>query len=323
MVLGIISGLFAGALWGLTFVAPRAVLPFSALDLAIARYAIFGLTSVALMVHPAFRPRRVTRNQFLTAIALGVTGYVGYYVCAAYAVQLAGSAIPPLIIGALPVLLAIIGNWNDRGVSWGQLAFPLGLIAIGLGIVNGAALMQVGDPDSLGRLLLGVACAVLALVIWIAYAVLNARAMRGDHAPASLPWTGLQGIGAGLGVLPLIPLVWAMDHSAIPHHAVLSPESARFWIWALLLGIAGSWLATWFWAIASKRLPLALSAQLIVAETAFALLYGFAYEFRLPSTAEWIGISLQLVGVVMAVALFTRKKPAGFVEPLSPTLDAA
>ncbi len=308
MLLGIVSGLMAGALWGLTFVAPLAVMPFSAIDLAVARYLIFGLTSLLLMLHPAFRPRGITRAQFLTALMLGITGYVSYYICAAYAVQLAGSAIPPLIIGALPVLLAIIGNWSDRDVPWGRLALPVSLIALGIGIVNGAALMEIQSLASLSRLLLGVGCALAALLIWIVYAVLNARTMRGKNAPGSLPWTGLQGIGAGLGVLPLIPLSWLTETSALPHYALHSTEAIRFWIWAAVLGIAGSWLATWFWIVASKRLPLALSAQLIVTETAFALIYGFTYAHRLPSAAEWIGIGVQLIGVTMAVALFTRKK---------------
>lgn len=311
MAIGILAGLLAGALWGLTFVAPRIVLPYTEVDLAIARYAIFGVASLALMAHPAFRPGRITRELLLIAVLLGVTGYVFYYVSAAYAVRLAGPAIPPLIIGALPVLLAIIGNWNDKGVPWRLLAFPLALIALGLFIVNGATLAQAEDGTSRGAILLGALSALLALLIWIIYAVVNARAMRKADAPGSLPWTGLQGIGAGLGVLPLVPFIWLSDHSALPLHAPLSPESLRFWTWALILGIAGSWIATWLWVVASKRLPLALSAQLIVSETVFALIYGFAYELRWPSPAEWIGIVLQLVGVVAAVALFTRKKPGG------------
>jgi drug/metabolite transporter (DMT)-like permease len=309
MIIGIVAGLLTGALWGLTFVAPRIVLPYTEIDLAIMRYAIFGLTSLMLMLHPAFRPGRITGKRFLIAIILGVTGYVGYYLCAAYAVRLAGAAIPPLIIGALPVLLAIIGNWNDKDVPWRLLALPLSLIALGLLIINGATLAQAESPEARGSLLLGLVSAIAALLIWLVYAIINARVMRAPDAPASLPWTGLQGIGSGLGVLPLIPFIFIGEASALPDHALSSSESVRFWTWVLILGIAGSWLATWFWVIASKRLPLALSAQLIVSETVFALIYGFAYEARWPTSAEWTGITLQLIGVIAAVALFTRKKP--------------
>src|SRR6185503_8393915 len=42
-----------------------------------------------------------------------------------------------------------------------------------------------------------------------------------------------------------------------------------------------------------------------VAETAFGLIYGFIYQQRLPALAEWIGIALQLVGVAVAIAVFS------------------
>ena len=86
------------------------------------------------------------------------------------------------------------------------------------------------------------------------------------------------------------------------------------------MGVVGSWVATWCWSIASRRLPLSLSAQLIVAETVFGLLYGFVYEYRRPALAEWIGILLQLVGAGVAVAVFTgphrlQRRTAVTAEP--------
>lgn len=304
MLIGILAGLTTGALWGLTFVAPRAVQPFTEIDLAIARYVIFGVASLALMLLPAFRPTRLTRRQFVTAVVLGLLGYVSYYVAAAYAVRLAGPAIPPLIIGVLPVALALIGNWQDKDVKWRVLALPLSLISIGLGIVNAATLDSAPDAASRADILLGAFCAFLALLVWISYAVINARIMRAADAPDSLPWAGLQGIGSFLAALPLIPLSWAYGLSAWPGQALSSPEGLRFIGWALLLGLAGSWVATWCWVVASRRLPLALSAQLIIAETIFALAYGFAYERRWPGAAEWIGGGLQITGVVAAVAIY-------------------
>jgi drug/metabolite transporter (DMT)-like permease len=304
MLIGILAGLATGALWGLTFVAPRAVQPFNEFDLAIARYLIFGAVSLMLMAHPAFRPGRLTPRMLLLAILLGLTGYVTYYVAAAYAVRFAGAAIPPLIIGLLPVVLAIIGNWRDRDLRWRALAMPLALILAGLGLVNGAALANAPDAAAGRRVLLGVGLAFLALVVWIGYAVINARIMRGKDAPASLPWAGMQGIGSMLAALPLIPLNLWMGGSGFGVHAASSPESLRFWFWAMLLGIAGSWVATWFWIIASRRLPLGLAAQLIIAETLFALVYGFAFERRWPHPAEWAGGGLQIIGVIMAVRAY-------------------
>jgi drug/metabolite transporter (DMT)-like permease len=60
--------------------------------------------------------------------------------------------------------------------------------------------------------------------------------------------------------------------------------------------------------VASPRLPLALSAQLIVAETIFGLTYGFMFEGRFPSPSEVIGAALQLAGVCSAIATFSKPR---------------
>lgn len=293
MPIGILAGLTTCALWGLTFVAPRAVDPFSTWDLIVARYFVFGAACALLMLHPRFRPGGIGLRRRLTGLLLGGAGYVGYFVSAAFAVRLAGAAIPPLVIGLMPVVLAVIGNMQERVVAWRWLGLPLMLITAGVGIVNAAA---IGEAASMG-----IFSAVGSLAIWVAYGLINAAVMRAPDAPDGLRWTGLQGIGAGLGCLLLLPLTtWP---------AVAPAEMLNFAFWVLALGLAGSWLATFCWVVASQRLPLALSAQLIVAETVFGLAYGFIFEARWPVAAEWAGAGLQLAGVVMAVALMGSARP--------------
>ncbi|WP_350297468.1 EamA family transporter [Agrobacterium arsenijevicii] len=124
MLLGIIAGLTTCAQWGLTFIAPRAIAPFTAWDLTIARYSIFGLACLLLMADRRFRPIGITPSRFLIGLLLGGAGYVGYFISAAFAVQLAGAAVPPVIIGTMPVFLAIIANIRDRSAPWKPLAFP-------------------------------------------------------------------------------------------------------------------------------------------------------------------------------------------------------
>ncbi len=314
MLIGLLAGVITGALWGLTFVAPRAVLPFTELDLAVARYFIFGVISLMLMALPRFRPVNIGARRFWIAILLGGFGYVGYYIFVAFAVRLAGPAIPPLVIGALPIALAIYGNWQDRNVRWRALVLPLGLICLGLLVVNLDTLSRAQTPSAQFKVLSGTLCAFAAFAIWMVYGIINAAIMRAEDAPDSLVWTGLQGIGSMVWVLPIIPVAWFTGQTEIPHTALSSPEGLRFAGWALLLGIAGSWLATWCWVIASNRLPLALSAQLIVAETVFALIYGFAYDGHWPNNSEWLGASFLIVGVLAGVQIFTRKTSLN--EPL-------
>jgi drug/metabolite transporter (DMT)-like permease len=299
MPIGILAGLATCALWGLTFVAPRAVTPFSAFDLTIARYAVFGLACTVAMLHPRFRPRGLTPSQVATALLLGGLGYVSYFISVAFAVQQAGAALPPLIIGLMPVALALIANWRDESVPWHTLATPLILIACGVGLVNWAEI-GTARPEAVTSILAGVAFATAALVIWVIYGLVNAAAIHTSNPPDGLHWTGLQGIGAAIGSLLLLP--WS---SFADPPSVDAVELWRFLGWALLMGLAGSWFATWCWVVASRRLPLALASQLIVAETLFGLGYGFAFEGRWPTYPEWVGTLLQAAGVVLAIAQFT------------------
>lgn len=304
MLTGIIAGLTTCALWGLTFLAPRAVAPFTPFDLAVSRYGIFGLACLLLMIGRRFRPLGMARSRLLIGLFLGTVGYVGYFICAAFAVQLAGAAIPPVIIGTMPVLLAIIANARDRSVPWRALALPLTMVAMGVIVVNVAAIGGA-ELSAAKATVLGLFASLVALAIWIIYGLGNAAVMRSPDAPDALQWTGVQGIGAAFGSLLLLPLV-SFDLVG----KVSMSDVSRFVGWSLLMGLAGSWFATWCWVVASRRLPLALSAQLIVAETVFGLGYGFMFEGRLPSAAEATGAGLQLLGVCSAIATFSKRKSA-------------
>lgn len=82
-------------------------------------------------------------------------------------------------------------------------------------------------------------CSLAALAIWIAYGLVNATVMRSADAPDGLQWTGLQGIGAAIGSILLLPL----GSFGLVETASAS-EVASFVAWALVMGLAGSWFAT-------------------------------------------------------------------------------
>ncbi|MHC1546919.1 DMT family transporter [Phyllobacterium sp. K27] len=304
MQFGILAGLTTCALWGLTFVAARVVEPFSVWDLTIARYGIFGLACALLMMQRRFRPVGLSTRRIAIGLLLGATGHVGYFVCVAFGTILSGTAIPPIIIGTMPVLLAILANQRDHTAPWPSLVLPLGLITMGVGVIN-ITTINAAASSNIYPILLGIIASIAALAIWITYGLVNASVMRAANPPDALQWTGLQGIGAALGSLMLLPLV-SFEISS----TVSTIETYNFIVWALLMGLAGSWLATWCWVVASRRLPLALSAQLIVAETVFGLTYGFMFEGRWPTSAETIGAALQIIGVCSAIASLTRSRLA-------------
>ena len=305
MLIGLLAGIATGALWGLTFIAPLAVAPASAWDLTVIRYEIFGLACAALMLSPRFRPGPMRLSHCVTGLLLGAVAFTGYVAGVFLAVRLAGVAIPPLVVGLSPIALALIANRGDETLPWRLLAPPLVLVAAGLFLVNASALAGA-DLARRADIFAGVLCACGSLAIWVAYAVVNARVMRAPDAPDGLRWTGLQGLGAALGSLALLPLTTfrsVADLSAL----VTTGTGLYFLAWAAVMGLGGSWLATWCWVVASRRLPLGLASQFIVGETLFGLLYGFIYEGRWPDFFEGSGAALQIVGVALAIAAFGRR----------------
>ncbi len=149
-------------------------------------------------------------------------------------------------------------------------------------------------------MLLGLLASLAALAIWVAYALVNAETMRAPDAPAPLRWTGIQGLGAWQGASACCLRLLR------PAGAATVAVTLTFVAWAVLMGAFASWLATWAWVVAARRLPLTLSAQLIVAETVFGLFYGFLFERRLPLPSEALGASLQIAGVLWAISLFLQ-----------------
>ncbi len=143
MLLGALAGVLAGALWGLTFVAPLVADPYTPFDLTVARYLAFGAVSGALLAPGGFAAvRRLPRRDLALLALLGFAGNVGYYLLMALAVPLAGSAVVALVIGCLPVVMAVLGNAGPGRVPARRLAPPLLVLGAGLLVVNGAALAE-------------------------------------------------------------------------------------------------------------------------------------------------------------------------------------
>ena len=76
-----------------------------------------------------------------------------------------------------------------------------------------------------------------------------------------------------------------------------------FWICNGLLALGASVIGNHFWNVASRRVPVTLTGQLILFETLFALLYGFIHRGFGPRALELAAISLLILGVTWSVRL--------------------
>lgn len=299
---GVGCGVAAGALWGLVFLAPQLVREFTPLQLAAARYLAYGLFATALI---APRWRRLTRllgpREWWALVWLSLLGNIIYYVLLASAVQLGGIAMTSLIIGFLPVAVTLIGSRDHGATPLSRLAPSLLLGTAGILCIGWQSLGTIETGLQPGGLI-GLACAIAALASWTTYAVGNARWLVRVRHLSSHDWNLLTGVvtgGLALLLLPPALLIGAHAHEA--------NEWLRFAAVAAGVALFASIIGNACWNWMSRLMPLTMVGQMILFETLFALLYGFLWEHRLPTTLESVAIVLVVASVLACVTAHRTK----------------
>ena len=294
---GVFNGAIAGALWGIVFVAPLILQGSSPIEITVARYAWYGLLSLILLRTHRASLGSLRLRDFGFALFFALTGYVGYYLALVAGIREIGAVIPTLIIGTLPVTLAVAGNLRAKDISFRHLVLPSCLILSGLVALNLDQLSQGQNSKTGGDVVIGIAWAMLALAMWTAYGVANAEFLKKRPDVSSSAWSTV----CGVATIPLLFLCLPFADSW-----PTSAELPTFLVITFSMGILSSWGATYFWNNASALLPTGLTGQLVVFETIFGLFYTFLYEHRLPSVAEALGMTLLLIGVLKGVSALRK-----------------
>jgi len=316
MWIGVVYALAAGLMWGLIFLLPQLLHDYPPALLSAGRYLAFGLIALPLALIDRRGLAKLNRADWLQAVRLSAVGNLLYFLCLAGAIQRAGGPLPTMIIGTLPVVIAITanlrGNRRDGRLPWRQLAPSLLLIGAGIACVNQTELnaLRATDIDRM-RYASGALLALGAVVCWTWYPLRNADWLR--HHPDRSPraWATAQGVA----VLPLSLVAYVLT-AAVLHRvepAFALPFGARPSLFIGLMvaaGLLASWLGTLCWNEASQRLPPALAGQLIVFETLAALGYAFALRGSWPAPLTLAGIALLMAGVLWA-ARIKPENPAG------------
>ncbi|QHE78435.1 DMT family transporter [Hydrogenophaga sp. PBL-H3] len=295
MVTGILAGVGAGAFWGTTFVAPLIAPGFSSIDLTVGRYLACGLLSVVLLLWAALRgnAQRPTLAQAGAALWLSLLGYTGYYLLLVLAIQAAGAALPVLVIGTIPLWIMLLGK--PRGLLWRSLV-P-GLLLTVAGMVLMMQVTEHGQGDGEGtNLWLGIAYAVLAMLSWTAFGLLNARWLARHPEVNSTLWANWLGVAAGAGALA----IWAVAGTDLAS-LVSRPGFGTFVAVCAVTGIGAAWVASVLWNMASRRLSASLAGQLIVSETVFGLVYSFAWDGAWPAALQWAACALFVLGILASI----------------------
>ncbi len=290
---GIVYGVCAGLCWGVIFLGPQLTQGLSGLQFAVLRFLCYGAISAALLMP---RWRRVcaslTRADWKSLFWLSLIGNLVYYTLVGTGVQLVGIATTSLIVGLIPVFLALAGRHDANAVSLRKLLPSLCCAMAGVVLISWHALIN-GDAPETSTSIAGILCATGALVTWSWFAVGNARRLIQLNSISSNDWALLTGIMTGAQSLLLAVPVLALQADT---HG--SDEWLHFFLVACGVALLSSVVGGACWNQASRLLPLALSGQVLVIETLAALAFGFLWEHRLPDTYEMAAIALLVAGVV-------------------------
>ena len=310
MISGVLYALLAGLMWGLIFVGPLIVPEYPAVLQSMGRYLALGLIALPIAWLGRVRLRQLGRKDWVTALTLTMMGNLIYYVCLASAIQRTGAPVSTMIIGTLPVVIPVFANLlysqRDGKLSWWRLSPALVLIGIGLLCVNISELNQ-GLPDFSGwRYGSGIALALISVVCWAWYALRNARWLRENPDKHPMMWATAQ----ALVTLPvsllgyIVACLWLNGQT--PDFALpFGPRPAVFIGLMIAIAVLCSWVGALCWNVASQKLPTVILGPLIVFETLAGLLYTFILRQEFPPLLTVSGITLLMVGVVIAV----RAKP--------------
>jgi len=314
MFAGVLFALAAGLMWGLVFVAPLLLPDYPAAMLAAGRYLAFGLIALPLALIDGRELRALGRADWLEAFKLSAIGNFIYYLCLAAAIQRAGGPLPTVIIGTLPVVIAISSNLRDHArdgrLPWLRLLPSLALIAAGIACVNQVELAALAGSSAgdMRRYAQGAGLAVVAVACWTWYPIRNADWLRAHAERSPRAWATAQGLVTlpmALLAFALIALLQAMGLPLLASDFTL-PLGPRPWAYMglmLAVGLFASWIGTLCWNEASQRLPTALVGQLIVFETLAALAYAFVLRGQAPQALTLAGIALLVAGVIWALRI--------------------
>jgi drug/metabolite transporter (DMT)-like permease len=236
-----------------------------------------------------------TPRQAVTALGMSLLGATGYYVLLAQAVVLAGSEVPTLIIGTIPIWIMLLGK--PAGLQWAGLLPGLLLTCAGLALMMQSTLSQAALlPAGSGQFWWGVGLALVAMLCWTAFALVNAAWLKRHPEVSATEWANWIGVATGVGAF----LLWLAAGSDTNELLVLD-NKAQIAIICIATGIGSAWAASILWNVASQRLSVSLCGQLIVSETLFALFYSFVWDGAWPATAQWLAVVLFTLGIVASI----------------------
>jgi O-acetylserine/cysteine efflux transporter len=274
--------LAAGVLWGTT--VPLSKVALGWLPPGWLAFARFALAAAVLLVASRSRVRTAASPAILVT---GAIGYGGSVLLQNFGIERTSVTHAALLIGATPVLVAIIAavlrHSVARPLAWSGFALSLA----GVGLIAGGR----GSGSSLG----GDALVLAAQLISAGFTVSQARLLRGRDPIAV---TGLQLAAAAFAVLPI---------ALVTEHHAAGPGTMTALLATIGLVVAGTVLPTSLFAFGQSRVTADVAGAFLNLEPLVGAIMGIVL-FAEPAgpvqiaggTAITVGIGLSSFQVVRA-----------------------
>jgi drug/metabolite transporter (DMT)-like permease len=275
----------AGALWGLT--VPLSKLSLEWLGpgwLTVARFAAAAPLLALLGRHglrDALRPR---------IAAAGALGFGAVIVLQNAGIERTSVTHAALVVGAAPVLVALIaaglGRSVSRPVTWGGYALALGGIAF-VARAGGGGATATGDLLVLGSVALSAA-----------FIVVQPALLAGRDAAA------VTAVQLAAGALFAIPLALALE-GAPPVPADQAPVAG-----VAALALAGTLLPFWLFAFGQARVPAELAGAFVNLEPVVGAAAGWLVLGESAAAGQLAGAVAVLLGIALSTMPPRGRAPA-------------
>jgi O-acetylserine/cysteine efflux transporter len=263
----------AGLLWGTTVPLSKLALQWLAPGWLTA--VRFGLAAAVLL--PVAR-RRGAKVLELRVLASGAFGYGGTVVVQNVGITRTSVTHAALLIGAVPVLVAIIAAVWHRAV-----ARPLAWLGFAISL-GGVALITAGGGGG-GATVPGDGLVLISLLMCAVFTVAQGRLLPGRDPVAV---TAVQFLGAALGALAYAVL--AEGTPAVPGRA----SGPGLVLAAVALGLAGTLGPFTLFAFGQSRVPAQVAGAFLNIEPLIGAIAGIAF-FGDPVGLRQIGGGLAVV----------------------------
>jgi len=308
MLKGIIFATAACFVWGFVFVIPGFMSSFSSFEVAIGRFAFYGLVSSLLFLSQCSRGSLIhSKSIWLRALFYSLVSNFVCYTCLVLSLRYSSPPIVALILGLSPISIALYGNSQKEELSFRALLWPGLLVVAGLLFLH----TPTFEADtSLSSSLLGMLCGFCTLAIWSWYVVANSKFLKKNQEISPSDWSTMIGVSALFWALFFIAILqlFFVEEPALKKYSLENPFFGHFLIGSAILGLVCSWAGAYFWNQASLHLPVTLAGYMTVLETIFGILFVYIIEGAPPSLSEVVGIALLLSAVLSGIQIISKRE---------------